>query len=276
MQVAFVGDLSIDINVVRGEAHTVHGGGALVGGVAAHHLGANVTLVTRCALDDRPRFAEVEALGLNLIMLPGERSTSIRNDYPTDDPDDRSSTFLSRAEPFTREEIEGIDADAICVNPLWMGQFPPELLTVARWRARLLVADAQGFLRRVRDDGTSYFAPWPDAGMYLPLLDLLKVDANEARVLTGLTQPGPAARALIEMGARAVLLTDANGVTACDGADVARSAFSAYTLEGRTGRGDTCTAAFLVGWEARGLTGATRFAAEITSVKMQYPGPYRG
>ena len=276
MQIAFVGDLSIDINVVKGEAHTVHGGGALVGGVAAHHLGADVTIVTRCAPEDRPRFADVEALGLRVVYLPGQRSTSIRNDYPTNDPDDRSSTFLSRAEPFTREDVEGVDADVICVNPLWMGQFPPDLLAVARRRARLLAADAQGFLRRVRDDGSSFFAPWPDCGRYLPLLDLLKVDANEARVLTGLTEPELAVRALLEMGARAVLLTDADGVTVFDGNEVVRSPFAPYTIEGRTGRGDTCTAAFLVSWAAGETGPATRFAAAVTSKKMQYPGPYRG
>ena len=49
------------------------------------------------------------------------------------------------------------------------------------------------------------------------------------------------------------------------------------TLEGRTGRGDTCTASFLV---ARGrgmdLADAAAFAAEVTSPKMQYRGSYRG
>lgn len=276
MQIAFVGDLSIDINVVKGVSHTVHGGGALVGGVAAHHLGADTTIVTRCSPADRRRFASIEALGLRMVYRPGQRSTSIRNDYPTDDPDDRSSTFLSRAEPFTREDVEGIEADVICVNPLWMGQFPPDLLSAVRPRARLLAADAQGFLRQVRDDGSSFFAPWPGCERYLPLLDLLKVDANEARVLTGLTEPEPAVRALLEMGARAVLLTDANGVTACDGAEVVSCPFSPYSIEGRTGRGDTCTAAFLVSWDAGEIGPATRFAAAVTSRKMQYAGPYRG
>jgi len=276
MRIAYVGDLSIDINVIKGEPHTVHGGGALVGGVAAHHLGAEVTIYTRCAPADRQGFADVEALGLRIVYLPGQRSTSIRNDYPTDDPDDRSSTFLSRAEPFTSDDVAQIDADVVCVNPLWMGQFPSELLPIVRPRARLLAADAQGFLRRVRDDGSSYFAPWPEAGRYLHLLDLLKVDANEAAVLTGLTEPEAAARALIEMGARNVLLTDAQGVTASDGAAVVRFPFGPYSIEGRTGRGDTCTAAFLVAWEQQDLAGAARVAAEVTTAKMQYPGPYRG
>lgn len=275
MRIAFIGDLSIDINVVGGVAHTVHGGGAYMGGVAAHTLGADTTVYTRCALQDRPRFSEIEQMGLNVVFLPGERSTSICNDYPTDDPDDRTSTFLSRAEPFTAADVARIDTDVLHVNPLWVGQFPPELLAPARDGVRLLGADAQGFLRRVRDDGSSFFDDWPDAEQFLPLLDLLKVDANEARMLTGLTEPEPAARQLHDMGASTVLLTHARGVTAFDGQTFAHAPFDPYPIEGRTGRGDTCTAAFLVGLD-QGLRGATRFAARITSAKMQYPGPYVG
>ena len=54
-------------------------------------------------------------------------------------------------------------------------------------------------------------------------------------------------------------------------------AFSGFTLEGRTGRGDTCTASFLVArGRGMGLAEAAAFAAEVTSRKMQYRGPYRG
>ena len=48
------------------------------------------------------------------------------------------------------------------------------------------------------------------------------------------------------------------------------------TLEGRTGRGDTCTASFLVACgRGKDLADAAAFAAEVTSRKMQYRGSYR-
>ena len=276
MTIAFVGDLSIDINVVRGVPHTVHGGGALIGGMTTHRLGIETTVYTKCSPEDREKFAEIERSGLPVVFLPGGGSTSIRNDYPTDDPDDRESTFLSRADPFNAADVAQMDADVLHINPLWMGQFPPDLLPLARERAELLGADAQGFLRHVHGDGTSTFSDWPEKAEYLPYLDLLKVDANEARHMTGLDDAELAARSLHELGASTVLLTHAGGLLVFDGKQVCEATFAPYTIEGRTGRGDTCTAAFVVGRRVRDLQGATDFAAEITSAKMQYPGPYRG
>ena len=74
-----------------------------------------------------------------------------------------------------------------------------------------------------------------------------------------------------------VLLTHRAGACVCDGHACEESPFTGFTLEGRTGRGDTCTASFLA---ARGrgesLADALAFATEITSRKMRYRGPYRG
>jgi sugar/nucleoside kinase (ribokinase family) len=73
------------------------------------------------------------------------------------------------------------------------------------------------------------------------------------------------------------LLTHRDGVCVFDGGKVHEAAFSGFTLEGRTGRGDTCTASFLVArGRGMGLAEAVAFAAEVTSRKMQYRGPYRG
>ena len=62
----------------------------------------------------------------------------------------------------------------------------------------------------------------------------------------------------------------------CAGRELHESAFTGFTVEGRTGRGDTCTEAFLVGIRRMGLREATALAAEVTSKKMQYRGAYRG
>ena len=48
---------------------------------------------------------------------------------------------------------------------------------------------------------------------------------------------------------------------------------SQYTLAGRTGRGDTVTAAFVIGRRALGLPAeaSLELAAAIATAKMQYP-----
>lgn len=275
MRITLVGHLSVDVNVVGGVARTEVGGGVFYGGVAARRLGAEVEVLTKAAPADVPRFGILEDVGVAVRVLPSATSTSIRNDYPTTNPDDRVTRMISRAAPFAASDLADLDVDVLHVNPLWFGEFPSEVLSEARRHARLLAADAQGFVRNVLPDGATTPRDWDDKARWLPLLDVFKVDAREALALTGIDQPVPAALRLRELGVRTVLLTHQGGVCVACEEGIFEAPFSSWTLEGRTGRGDTCTAAFLVALP-RGPAEATRFAARVTSAKMQLPGPFRG
>jgi sugar/nucleoside kinase (ribokinase family) len=280
MRIALVGHVCVDKNVVRGETETLYGGGVVHGAITASRLGAEVIVVTRCAQADRSHYAYVSQAGAQVVFLPSPESTSIRNVYPTENPDDRQSFLISRASSFMEADLEQVTAsnpDVVHVNPLWFGEFPPSLLTLLRPKVPFLGADAQGFLRVAEPDGRMIHRDFADKRHVLPLLDLFKVDANEALLLTGEDNPRRAAEAVQALGPRLVLLTHRGGACGFDGKNYHESAFSGFTLEGRTGRGDTCTASFLA---ARGrggsLADAVAFAADITSRKMQYRGPYRG
>ncbi|MBM4398439.1 MAG: carbohydrate kinase [Deltaproteobacteria bacterium] len=276
MRIAFVGHVSIDHNVTNGKEHVLNGGGVLHGAVTARRLGADAVVFTRCAPADRERFSVLADAGVPAFYLPGERTTSARNVYPTANPDDRVTYFVSRAEPFRASDLDAIDADVIHVNPLWFGEFPDDLLPAARARAGVLAGDAQGFLRHVGDgEGRCSAHDWATKSRYLPLFDVFKADIGEATTLTGCDDPVAAAAAVRALGPRTVLLTHHAGVCVHDG-DCHEASFGPYSIEGRTGRGDTFTAAFLVASARMPIDEATRFAADVTSRKMQYAGPFRG
>jgi sugar/nucleoside kinase (ribokinase family) len=277
MDLTFLGDVCLDINVVRGEPRHEIGGGVYHGAVTASRLGCQARVISKAPAADRHHFAAIEQAGAALEWLDSPASTSIRNDYPSDNPDDRISRVISQAEPFTAAEVAGIEVRALHVNPLWMGMVPPDLLPLLRPRVGLLGADAQGFLRRVAPDGSAAHQPWPQAAEYLHLLDLLKVDIVEAHTLTGLEDRFEAATALLGLGVGTVLLTHHQGVLAARSTERHERPWGSWTLEGRTGRGDTSTAAFLVGTlQGLGLADALDLSARVTSAKMQYRGPYRG
>ena len=280
MKIVFVGHVCVDKNVVRGEAETLHGGGVVHGGITAQRLGAQAIVITKCAEADRPFFRHLGEAGVETVFRSSLTSTSIRNVYPSENPDDRQSALISRALPFNEADLDciaGFRADVIHVNPLWFGEFPPALLQILRKRAAFLAADAQGFLRVAETDGRMIHRDFADKRTVLPLLDLFKVDSKEALLLTTEKDPVRAARAVHALGPKLVLLTHQAGVCVYDGQESYEASFGTYPLEGRTGRGDTCTASFLA---ARGrgesFQTATAFAADITTRKMQYRGPFRG
>ncbi len=276
MRIGFIGHLSLDTNVVGDVMQQGRGGGSFYGAAAAARLGAETAVYTKCADGDRAGFARVLGDGVALAAFPSPRSTAFRNDYPSDNPDDRITTAMALADPFSAVELGAVQADVLHVNPLWYGEFPPDLLETARGHASTLAADAQGFVRRVAGDGRTYHEDWAGKERFLPLLDLLKVDHSEAVTLTGLEDIHAAAATLCQLGASAVLLTHKEGVLVQEGQEVAEAPFGPYPLIGRTGRGDTCTAAFLVARLTRDLAASVRFAADVTTRKMQYPGPFKG
>lgn len=277
MKIAFIGDVSKDLNVIKGQTQVASGGGVFYGAIAAQRLGAPTAVYTKCARDDQPLFQELSDAGVEVSFLPTRASTSIRNVYPSDNPDERTSAILSKSDPVTAAELEAVDAGILHINPLWLGLFPPELIPLARKRAKVLGGDAQGFLRQVQPDGQMKNCDWADKARWLPHFDVFKVDSKEAKILTGLDDKREAARQIHGWGAKLVLLTHQGGVMVHDGKEFYESPWLGFTLEGRTGRGDTCTASFLVALsQKKGLAEAAGFAAKITSEKMQYKGPYRG
>jgi sugar/nucleoside kinase (ribokinase family) len=276
LRITFVGHVCVDRNLIRGELETFYGGGVIHGAVTAKRLGAEVAVLTKCAEADREAFTSFREAGVEVTFLSSRTSTSIRNEYPSENPDDRRSSIVSRAEPFSAADLAAIAPGIVHLNPLWYGEFPLHLLPQLRRTATVLGADAQGLLRHVEPDGTMCYRDLRDGREALALLDVFKVDTREAQILTGLTDVRAAAAAVRALGPGVVVLTHRDGLCVHDGQEFYESPFTGFTVEGRTGRGDTCTSAFLVGMQRMGLREATALAAEVTSKKMQYRGAYRG
>jgi sugar/nucleoside kinase (ribokinase family) len=276
VKIVFIGDLSIDINVIKGKSETLYGGGVMHGAITAKRLGAHSSILTKCAEKDKANFSFIADTGVFVTFVPSETSTSIRNVYPTDNPDDRQSFLLSRITPFKEMDVASVRSDVIHINSLWFGAVPVELMPILRKKTRILAADAQGFIRQAAADGALVNRDFREKDRVLPLLDVFKVDSKEARMLTGEEDVRKAAKAVRDLGPKTVILTHKSGVCVYDGKAFYESAFRSYPMEGRTGRGDTCTAAFLFARDKMNMREATDFAADITSRKLQYRGAYKG
>ena len=154
------------------------------------------------------------------------------------------------------------------------GEFPDELIEPLSRLGKVAV-DAQGFLR-VNESSGLVFRDWPAKKQCIPMLSYLKADAAEAEILTGTNDCEKAALILSVWGAGEVVLTQNSGVTVYADGKLFTSPFTSRNLTGRTGRGDTCFSAYCNWRKEHSPQESCLFAAALTSLKMERPGPFSG
>lgn len=275
-ELILLGHLAHDEVVLpRRETRRQTGGAVYFGAFAAHLSGCRTLVATKLHPDDEGLLRPFWDAGIPVCWAPGASTTGIRNIYSTADQDRRRCVPLAAGEPFTEADLPAEPAGVIHVGALIAGQVPDPLLEALARRAALGL-DAQGVLRR-EEEGELRLRPWPDAGRYLPLVTYFKADAAEAEVLTGETDLDRAARAIAALGPREVVLTHASAVRVLVGGELHTASLSPRALVGRTGRGDSCMAAYLAARiQGRDPAWAARYAAALTSLKLEQDGPFSG
>jgi sugar/nucleoside kinase (ribokinase family) len=269
-----IGHFAKDRNLVDGRGEMASGGGVYFGSVALRRLGVRVAVVTRLHPDDFPLLEELEREGVQVFVTPAPETSGIANFYDSADMERRVCKPLGFAGPFRPQEIPNVPARIYAVVSIIAGEVDLPLLKSLARRGPVAL-DVQGFVR-VREGDDLVFRPWSGMEEGLSHVTYLKVDRAEAELLTGLPDLQEAARQLARYGPREVVLTQSAGVTVFADGQVHRAPFTPRSLEGRTGRGDTCFATYL----GRRLTAppeeATRLAAAVTTLKQEKPGPWRG
>jgi sugar/nucleoside kinase (ribokinase family) len=119
------------------------------------------------------------------------------------------------------------------------------------------------------------YAPWPEKRPILTQVDVLKTDAVEAEMLTGEADIHAAARMLANLGPAEVVITHRDGVLVYAEGKGHQAGFFPKKLVGRSGRGDTCLAAYVAQRLVSSAGEATVWAAAVTSLKMEAEGPFR-
>jgi sugar/nucleoside kinase (ribokinase family) len=275
LDILMIGHFAKDVLVVDGAAERASGGAVFYGSIAIRRLGVRVGIVTRMHPDDYPRLDEVRREGVAVFVSAAPETTGIENIYRSEDMERRICRPLGFAGPFRPDEIPGVAAKAILLIPLVAGEVDLALLKTMAARGPVGM-DVQGFVR-VRDGDQLVYRQWPDMAEGLAQITYLKVDKAEAELLTGETDLSRAAHALAAHGPREIVLTQSSGVTVYAGGTLHQAPYTPRNLSGRTGRGDTCFATY-VGKRVTGATpaDACRWAAAVTTLKQEAPGPWRG
>ena len=274
VDVMMIGHFARDRLVVDGSGEMASGGAVYYGGLALQRIGVRVGVVTRLHPADFPRLEELRQEGIKLWAMAAPETSGIENRYQSADMERRICKPIGFAGPFQRQDIPDWSAQVVMVVPIMAGEVDLSLLESLAGRGPVGL-DVQGFVR-VREGDDLVFRPWPDIKTGLSYVTYLKVDRAEAELLTGQSDLSLAARRLADLGPQEIVLTESSGVTVYTDGRIYQAPFTPRSLAGRTGRGDTCFATYVGSRLSTTAEDACRFAAAVTTLKQEEPGPWRG
>jgi sugar/nucleoside kinase (ribokinase family) len=274
IDIVIIGHFAKDHVVVDGHGQVTSGGAVYYGSVALQRMGVRTAVVTRLHPDDFPRLEELKQEGVRVFATPAAETSGIANFYESADMERRVCKPLGFAGPFRLQDIPLLPARVYLIGPIIAGEVDLPLLTAVATRGPVAL-DIQGFVR-VQSGDDLVFRRWEEMEEGLAQVTYLKVDRAEAELLTAETDLRIAARRLAAYGPREIVLTQSSGVTVYADGQIFEAPFTPRSLVGRTGRGDTCFAAYLGKRLSAPLEEACCFAAAVTTLKQEQPGPWRG
>ncbi|MEE4312091.1 MAG: PfkB family carbohydrate kinase [candidate division KSB1 bacterium] len=273
--VVIIGNYTKDTIVSPAGRRLVDGGGFNYGAHVAAMMGLKTAAITRLSKNDIRVVESLRETGVDPFPLYTEHSTELELYYPTSDVDQRILTVTHTAGSFTPDQVEDFDAKLFLINTSTRGEAGMDVIDVLKSKNTTIAADSQGFVRIISEDGTLVNDPWEDKRDVLPYIDVLKTDAVEAEILTGESDIRKASRLLAEWGPGEIVLTHRGGLLVLAGGHFHEAKFHPVELIGRSGRGDTCIAAYACKRLSAPPPEATVWAAAVTSLKMEAEGPIR-
>ncbi len=236
----------------------------------------NYKLVTSLAPSEYSSVDELTGKGLNVEIIPSKKTVYFENSYGINQ-NNRTQRVLAKADPFTVEKIQHIEAKIFHLGSLLSDDFSLDVIKYLSKKG-ILSVDAQGYLREVRGENV-YPIDWCKKKEALKYVHILKVNEHEAKVLTGLDDYQAAARQLAEWGVKEVLLTlgSEGSIIYAENSFYYIPAYPPKEVVDATGCGDTYMLGYLymrnkgVSYEEAGC-----FAAALSTVKLEKSGPFSG
>lgn len=273
--VVCIGNYTKDTIVTPSGTSHVDGGAVNYSAHAAKRLGMRTAVVTRLACEDKRVVDKFLADGIDCFPIYTPHSTEMHLTYPTTDPDIRTLSVTATAGSIRPEEVEGIPMRAAVIGSSLRGEVGLDVIRALKGRGTLVALDVQGFVRVLRGQSLGY-EPWEEMPAALAQVDILKSDAVEAEALTGEADIYKAAQAFAALGPREIVLTHRDGLLILADGRFQPLKFHARQLSGRSGRGDTCLGSYTAMRLSASSEEAGIWAAALTSLKMEVPGPFSG
>jgi sugar/nucleoside kinase (ribokinase family) len=276
-------DLVLVGNVGRNEIHGFDGTTEPIGGPIFHSALATswsdkrVAVLTRIAAADVDLLEPLRRPGLAVFVVESPETTRGHIYYLSEDVDNRRHVLEKTAGPFSVADLPASESRLFHLVGHNRIEFPLEFMTGLRERGLAFSVDLQALVRRPNlQTGEVAYEDYPHKQEVAAIADKIKLDSVEAGLLTGTTDLEAAAIQFEKWGTPEVMVTSAAGALVRHRHKTYFERFTNKNVSGRTGRGDTVFASYLLRRFDYDVADSLKFAAALCSIKMETPGPFNG
>lgn len=209
------------------------------------------------------------------VTLNASRNTVFFENIYGENQNERKQRVLAKADPFTIEQLEHVDAKVYHLGSLLSDDFSNEVVEYLAKKGKVSI-DVQGYLREVRDEKV-YPIDWKDKLKVLKNTYYLKVNEIEMETITGLKNAHEAAKLLHSWGVTEVIITlgSEGSLIYVDDTFYEIPAYAPHEVVDATGCGDTYSAGYLYQRTLGATpTEAGKFAAAMCTIKLEHNGPF--
>lgn len=259
-----------------GPAIVESGGPVFYCSVAASRLSKRVGMVTRVSDSEAHLVEPLKQAGIGLFAQP-RPTPRYRAVFPTSNVDERHVFLEKGAERFEIDDMPPIGPCVIHLAGWHIREFSVEFIEQLKMRGFRVSVDMQAFVFQTdKETGRVHLEDIPEKKEIVSMADFVKLDAAEAKTLTGTDVLQDQARLLEDWGSKETVITYSEGALAHSGGKSVVTRFTNKNMQGRMGRGDTVMAAYLTRRLDHSVEDSLRFASALASIKLENPGPFKG
>jgi sugar/nucleoside kinase (ribokinase family) len=275
--ITFVGHMCYDeIIPFGGEARVAPGSAVLCGAMVAARVGKRVAAVVKMARQDEHILGPMKDVGVDTYLIPSDETTYSRVIHESENVDERRLILVKSAGLIDIADVPPLQTRCAHLAGISDTEFDMPLMAGLKSRGYSLSVDMQSFVRHVTPSREIEFSDVANKREIAAMMDKVKLDVVEARILTGTDDLEKAAIVVESWGCPEIVITHSPGVLARVNGKTFYEKFSNKSMVGRTGRGDTTFAAYLSYRLEHEPLESLKFAAALVSIKMETPGPFQG
>ena len=275
--ITFVGHMCYDDVTPYGEEQIIAPGSAvLCGAMVTAKVGAKTAAVVKMSMEDDHINQPMRDLGVDVHVIPAECTTYSKVVHRSENVDERDITLVRTAGLIKVDDVPELNTRCVHLAGISDSEFDLALMRGLRGRGYSISTDMQSYVRQITENKEINFGDVKDKVEIISMMDKVKLDIVEAKVLTGTDDLEAASAIVASWGCPEVVITHSSGVHARVHGKCYYEKFSNSSVIGRTGRGDTTFAAYLAWRLDHSPAESLKFAAALVSIKMETYGPFSG